>query len=127
MSRFSEFSDIEVYLLYRASVESSSYRITVSKRIKLTKSYTTTHNTNAFSKRKPKWVETLHTDSFIKVISFENLSSSKIYPPTIYGEDVEDLQGKLTAYLNGLVEMCNEPYRQCEHCDGHGVIVDKKD
>lgn len=71
-------------------------------------------------------IETLHTDKFVNVILFEDSSSSKIYPPTIYGENIEDLQVKLTEYLDGLVKMCNEPYRECTCCNGYGVMIDEK-
>lgn len=104
-----------------------SWRVRVDKRIKLAKSYTTKHDANDNTKKRTtKWIETLHTDKFVTVVHFEDSSSTKIYPPTIYGENVEDLQVKLTEYLDGLVKMCNEPYKECECCSGYGVMIDEK-
>lgn len=108
-----------------AKVDSGySWRIKVDKRIKLAKSYTTRYDANSGTKKRTaRWVETLHTDKFVNVVLFEDSSSTKIYPPTIYGDSLDDLRNKLDDYLSGLAKVCNEPYRECECCGGMGVIL----
>lgn len=101
-----------------------SWRIKVDKRIKLAKTFTTSYDANKGTrKRTPRWIETLHTDKLVTVVHFEDSSSTKTFPPTIYGDSLEDLMIKLNEYLGGLVKMCNEPYKECECCGGNGVLL----
>ena len=102
-----------------------SWRIKVDKRIKLAKPYNTRHDANAGTKKRTaKWIETLHTEKFATVVNFEDSSSTKNYPPTIYGDNLDDLLNKLDEYLVNLAQMCNEPYKECECCGGNGVLLE---
>lgn len=110
-----------------ARVDSSyDWRISVYKIIRIAKPYTTKHNRNAGDKRrKPRWVETYHDKNEKCILSFENSSSTKRYPPEISGKDIYDLQKKLDKYLNDMLAEINTPYVECKHCNGVGVLIEK--
>lgn len=78
------------------------------------------------TKRKPIDSFKLITNTTIKV--FE--SAPKIYnsypvQQPISAENYEALEVKINDYLSELIEMINEPVKQCECCKGRGVTINQ--
>ena len=110
-----------------ARVETNyDWQTKVYKIIRIANPYTTKHNRNANDKRrKPRWIETYHDKNEKCILSFENSSRVKRYPPEISGKDIYDLQKNLDKYLNDMLTKINTPYVECKHCDGVGVLIEK--
>lgn len=117
------FLETKVDPVYAVLENGYSWRIKVDKRLKLAEPYSTTYNANANNKRrKADWRTQQHTHKTVNVILFEDSSSTKKYPPEIHGKDLDDLNKNLEEYLNNMIKMINEPYDECPHCNGYGVI-----
>lgn len=111
----------------------SDYRFcfTVKKKIALAKPYETKteiKTARGKSYRKPRYNTRLHTTKTVEIFEMtppkENYRNYTPLAP-IKGENQQDLQNNIEAYLEELINFINEPTVECECCGGVGVVFNK--
>lgn len=85
---------------------------------------------NGKSYRKPRYNRSLKTTRSVEIfeMTHSGQNNGKGYSgytviPGFKGEDREDLQQTIDAYLEDLISFINAPYKDCECCEGKGVIA----
>lgn len=102
---------------------------TVKKKIELSKpeEYLTDVNWSLFGKRKkPKYETRYRRDRLVEVFEMTNEEDKyKGYTPIkgFEGKTQKDLKEKIDAYLSELIQMINEPLKDCPNCKGLGVML----
>jgi hypothetical protein len=105
-----------------------NFCFTVKKRIPLAKPYEYEVNVNAFKgKRKPKYEKRIMKESKVTIfeVAPERYNSYTVIEPFV-GENQEDLQKNIDAYLSNIIGIINEPLKFCSCCNGTGVIFNKE-
>ena len=102
---------------------------TVKKRIKLAKvkKFTVDVNNNIFQKRKrkPKYVERQETERLEEVFEMTHKKEGYQHYTVIEGffaENQHELKKKIDRYLKELIEHINHPIKECDKCEGGGVL-----
>jgi hypothetical protein len=104
-----------------------NFHFAVSKRIPLHEKEKYQRNVKPFAKR-PKYVDDYRTNREVKVYEIaptqkEVLSyKGSCLAPKFEGDSYEDLEAKISEYLQDLIAKINEPLKDCPHCKGKGVI-----
>ncbi len=78
-------------------------------------------------KKKATWIEKSVEEREILVMKIANDPKSQHCLPTIYGENLSELQENLNVYLEDLMLEINTPYQECQHCNGLGIIRYKEE
>lgn len=108
------------------------FHFSVEKRIPLHTPEEYSVDVNAFSlrKRKPKYEKRMRKERNHKLLDISHNKTGNKYGGSvvsaIIGENHEDLKGKIDKYLKDLITHINEPVKDCPHCEGDGVILDKR-
>jgi hypothetical protein len=104
------------------------FHFSVSKRIALHEKEKYQRNVKPFAKR-PKYVDDYRTTRSIKVYDIipkpekrASYSEKSDVAPVFEGDSYEDLEAKISEYLQELINKINEPLQDCPHCKGKGVI-----
>ncbi len=111
---------------------------TVKKKIPLAKSYTyqTDVNNNIFSsrKKKPKYETRLVDKKSVEVFEmtwkgYNGTTGYNGYTPVepFEAENQEELKKYIDSYLENLINIINEPVKECNCCNGTGVIFNQND
>lgn len=101
----------------------------VKKRIPLAKPYTRRREKFTPTGKRFKRPQFIEDKIELKEFSIFNMTpASRAYQsyqicPEFNGENQEDLQKNIDAYLSELMERINEPLKECEHCGGVGHIL----
>jgi len=105
-----------------------NFCFSVEKLIELDKPipYQVDINSVSFRKKKSKYETKYRTARSVKV--FEMTYSPENYQgytpiQQFQGENLEDLENKIQIFLDDLMKKINEPLKDCEHCNGMGVIL----
>jgi len=126
---------IKQHIDLRVAHVSSDYNFcfAVEKVIALRDPYTSkTEITNARGKsyKNKRWRETYIKSRKFKVFEMTwSPENYKGYTPIqeFMGDDIADLKAKIDAYCQELIEIINEPLKDCPHCDGMGVVLEEND
>lgn len=109
------------------------FHFEVAKKIKLMEPTSYTYNANSNDKRrKPNWITKINQDREIPILNLKRLLTDRDYgknctmPDAFIGENYNDMIEKMNKYLEDLIQSINEPYKECEHCKGWGVVLDEK-
>lgn len=100
---------------------------TVKKKIELSEVQEYMVDVNSMHKRrKPKFEKRYNSARSVEVFAAapEPYNSYPVVEPFV-GENNEDLNNKVEAYLVELMDMINEPLVDCPNCKGKGVILDE--
>lgn len=104
---------------------------TVCKKIPLCKPVSYQKNVARFGARKPKYTTAYQTNRSVKI--FEMGHSGRGAPYQGYeaikgfeGANIEELKQNIDDFLKDLMEKINEPLKDCPHCNGVGVILNKE-
>ena len=97
---------------------------TVQKSIKL--SIPHAYKQDIGTKRRPNIITKYNNDRMVEVFQMapSPYQNYTVLEP-IRGETYEDLQNKITKYLNDLMDVINQPIKECPHCNGSGMELDK--
>jgi hypothetical protein len=122
---------IKQHIDYDVAAITSDYRFcfTVVKKIELHNPYTLKDQvlkSNGRPYKRPKYntryIDSRNVEVFEMTYSPENY---KGYTPIseMIGENIEDLKEKVDRYCEELIAVINKPLRNCEACEGKGVIA----
>lgn len=125
-----EYVKLHIDSMYAEITSDYDFCFTVQKKIAMVESekYQVDVNmwSNIFSKRKkkPKYETRYRSHRSIEIFNMSP-EGYQNYPlaPEFIGENYNDLQEKVQAYLKELIERINTPYKDCPHCKGLGVVV----
>lgn len=101
-----------------------NFCFTVSKKIAFSEPEEYSVDINAaHPRRKSKWQKRYRTSRSSNIFSMAP-APYKGYKviPGFEGKDQEDLKAKIDSYCKDLIEVINEPIKDCPHCKGRGVI-----
>lgn len=105
------------------------FHFEVSKKITLHEKEKYQRNVKPFSKR-PKYVDDYKVDRKISVYDIipnegerKSYSKNSCVAPKFEGDNYDDLESKISEYLEDLIQKINEPMKDCPHCLGRGVII----
>ena len=104
------------------------FHFQVDRVIQLANPYDMIYNTNALSKRKPKWVTKTIATKKATILNLKRKPSDSNYgkdchiAPEIVGKDYKDLKNKVDEFLKNLMNEINKKYCECPNCQGWGVV-----
>lgn len=107
---------------YAAITSDYDFCLTVSKKIP--------HEPEAYQvnigKRKPSYITKYRKERTIKVYEIAP-KAYQSYPviDEFEGKNEEELKLNIQKYLDDLMKTINEPYKNCPHCNGMGVVMDE--
>ncbi|PAD70600.1 hypothetical protein CHH83_02015 [Bacillus sp. 7586-K] len=110
---------------YAAITSDYDFCFTVVKKIELYKPKQYEVNINQGTRRKPKYQTRFNTNRTVTVFEtapkpYQNYSVCEPFT----GKNVEDLNNNIKLFLDELMEKINEPFVECPHCKGNGVVLD---
>lgn len=106
------------------------FHFEVVKKIKLSDPYKilVDKSYGSLRNKKPKWVEVMISEKKVSILNITNKHSTSDYgknciiPPSINGENYEDLSKKINEYLEDVLKNINKKYCECPNCSGWGII-----
>ncbi|AUR92183.1 coil containing protein [Vibrio phage 1.170.O._10N.261.52.C3] len=105
------------------------FAFTVKKKIKIKpikhKSEITKSNGRSYAK--PRFKEWTTTHKEVEIFEMCPAKKYQKYTPIegFRGENLQDLAENVKLYLDELMEVINAPLVECEHCQGHGNILEE--
>lgn len=73
-------------------------------------------------KKKPKYFYRSHREETVFQMAPKEYQNYTVIKWGFQGKNQEDLETKMQAWLDGLMEVINEPITECECCKGRGVM-----
>lgn len=105
------------------------FHFEVERIIDLDKSFEQRYDSSGYKARKPKWTTRLISTKKVSILNIKNelraqdYGSNCVVPNPIIGENYEDLNNKVTNFLDKLIQEINVKYCECPNCKGWGVII----
>lgn len=98
---------------------------TVKKNIELYKPHSYVVNINQGTRRKPKYETRFNKSRTVTVFEtapkpYQNYTVCDPFT----GKNADDLNNNIKLFLDELMEKINEPFTECSHCKGNGVVLD---
>jgi len=101
----------------------------VSKKILLNKPYEKEFDISKFGSKKPKYETRMILNKSIPIFSIKSdLKQNYNYElaPVFEGSNQEELDKNIKDYLEHLILVINEPLKECNCCNGVGVLINNK-
>ena len=116
---------------YAVVTSDYDFCLTVKKKIAMTEIEEFMYDANIFSKKRKKMVKGYKKDYTVTIFECapnrEREGVYRDYPECVSfeGKNWDDLKTNIRKYLKNLMKVINAPIKECPHCKGAGVVLEK--